>query len=367
MADAFATGLSAVEPLSPRAAMDMMRGSREADAASPEAEAPEQPEQESVPPADEAGVEQPEKESTSDEEDGAATASEEEQPSGDDDEQKDAADEPPPIPMPASWSKEERDVWESLPRDQQERLAERERVRRIEIDRRLQEIAERNKSVDAEVQAAQQARDQYKSGIESLAAQASTFIASEFSDIKTWEDVHRMAAEDPARFTRWKAATEQAQALHAERQRLAAEDQAKQAQAFENYARQEIAEFVKAAPEFADPKQGAQLREEARLMLIDDYGFSDDELNALWTGAPMSIHDHRIQLAIRDALAFKKAKAKVATKPKPKPASPPPQKPGTPPAKGEAKFRALEQADKELTRTGSRAAALRLMKAARAR
>ena len=53
-----------------------------------------------------------------------------------------AASELPPIEPPRSWTKEDKDLFTSLPRDTQQRIAERERSREGDFSRRQQEAAE---------------------------------------------------------------------------------------------------------------------------------------------------------------------------------------------------------------------------------
>lgn len=369
MADAMSSGLSAVEPLSAAQAMGMMGPPPTEQTPPPEeGDAGEDKDfQVQEPVEEETGDDEPAQESAPDD-DGADLDADDEQPIEDTDEGDGDADEEPPIAMPKSWSKDDKEAWEALPRSQQERIAERERERSAEVSRRLQEAAERAKAVDAEIQQAQQARDAYKAQIDQLAAQSASFVNSEFSDIKSWEDVAKMQEEDPLRFNRWQIARAQSDQLQQEQQRLNAEDQQKRAQSFQNYVRAETAAFIEAEPDFADPEKAPKLQAQVRSMLIDDYGIPEKDLNAAWSGAPVSFHDHRFQRVIMDALRYRQAKTKVAAKPKanPKPKSPPPQKPGTVAAKGEVRNRALDQADKELTRTGGREAALRLMRAKRA-
>lgn len=369
MADAFTSGLSAVEPISVRDAASLLGSAPPP----PEAAEPQEPQdiQAPEPPVDDDAAPEPDDER---EERDAAAA--DEQPPGENDEEAEEQDDPaeseeddlPPIDPPRSWTKEDRELFKGLPRETQERLADRERSRETDFRRRQDELTERLKSYETGASEAQKAREQYQKGIEQLAAQAASFVNSEFSDVQSWDDVAKMQEDDPIRFQRWQLATSRATQLQQEQQRLANEGRREAEANFQNYVRSEMAKFAEAEPEFADPEKGPKLQREVRSMLLDDYAISAEELDRAWSGQPVSIHDHRFQRVIMDALRFKQAKSKAANvKPKsPKPKSPPPQKPGTPPAKGEVQNRALDRANQELTRTGDRAAALRLMKAKRA-
>ncbi|WP_421722925.1 hypothetical protein [Bauldia sp.] len=338
-ADALSSGLSAVEPLSNDEATARMTGTDESGEPSPDIT-------DTFEPAP----------------NGADTdAGRDDPPIGDDAGYDDAAD-APPIDMPQSWSKDDREAWDALPRAQQRRLAERERARSAEVSRRLQEAAERSKAVEAEVGAARQVREQYASAIDQVSAQINAMAGSEFADVTSWDDVNRMATENPERFNRWAALRQQAEAVLQEQAKLQHQARQEQAAHFQAYTAEEDARFLQSAPEFADPHHAADLQGQVRAMLTDDYGIGPDELAALWNGEPMSLRDHRAQLVIRDALRYRQAKARLAQDPRTRPRSPPPQRPGSAPAKGEARNRALDRASKALDRTNSREAALQLMK-----
>jgi hypothetical protein len=66
----------------------------------------------------------------------------------------------PPIEPPRSWTKEDKELFTSLPRATQERIAERERSREGDFNRRQQEAAEKSKALEAERSKAEQARQQ---------------------------------------------------------------------------------------------------------------------------------------------------------------------------------------------------------------
>jgi len=360
MADALSTGLSSVETLSVSDAAGLMglTEPRKRPESEPEQE-PNQPSPEDIGPAED-----------DDPDEGDDAAADNDQPPGDDDieteDESDPADDLPPVEAPRSWTKAEKEAFAALPRAHQEALLDRDRAREKDIRTRQDGAAAHTKAAQAAEQAATQARDQYAAGIEQLAAQATSFVNGEFSDIKTWDDVANMQDDDPIRHGRWQVAVQRTQALQQENQRLQAENQQQARYNFQQYVTAETQKLLELAPEFADPKRAPQLQGEVRAMLTEDYGIPAQELAELDRGRPLSIHDHRLALIVRDALEYRKAKSRVATK-TPKPAPPSPQKPGTPPVKGEVRTRALDQAEKELTRTGGRDAALALMRAKRTR
>ena len=69
----------------------------------------------------------------------------------------DRQQEPAPIEPPRSWTKEDKELFTSLPRATQERIAERERSRESDFLRRQNEAAEKLKGLTAKEQAVEQA------------------------------------------------------------------------------------------------------------------------------------------------------------------------------------------------------------------
>src|SRR5262249_53107890 len=60
----------------------------------------------------------------------------------------------PPIEPPRSWTKDDKELFKSLPRETQERIAERERLRESDFLRRQNESADKLKALAAREQAA---------------------------------------------------------------------------------------------------------------------------------------------------------------------------------------------------------------------
>ena len=312
--------------------------------------------------------------------DGADAAAGDDQPPGETDEPDDTAPKEPAIDPPRSWTREEKADFAKLPRETQERLAEREQQREADFRRRQNDAASEQKALEADRRAAAEqakqateARQRYEQGVEQYFNAATSFLAGNFADVKTWDDARKLALEDPIRYNEWNVVRQQAEAAQnelnrqrAENARAAEEEKRKRqhegVESFKAYVKAEQDKFLAAAPEFADLKRAPQLQAETRAMLIDDFGVTPEELKALWVdGAPMSFHEFTGPALIRDALLYRKAKKAVAGKPAQKPV-PQVQKPGTPPAKGEAESTRLRQLDTELTRTGSRKAGLALIR-----
>jgi hypothetical protein len=237
----------------------------------------------------------------------------------------------PPIEPPRSWTKEHKDAFAALPRDIQERVSEVERSREAEFLRRQQDAAEKLKGLTAKEQAAEQVRQQYEAALPQVLA----FVqqqGAEFADIKTMADVQRVAAEDPARYIRWQAHQQQLNAVATEMQGAEQRSREELSKRWADFSAEQDRLISEKVPELADPAHAPKLRESAASALRD-YGFADEELGRLYNGQlGLSLRDHRIQLAILDAVKWRdaqQAKAKIAAVPKP-----PVQRPGTAPSKG---------------------------------
>lgn len=274
-----------------------------------------------------------------------------------------ALEELPPVEPPRSWTKEEKEAFKTLPREHQQSIADRERERTLAIRRGQDEAAQIRKAAEAERAAAEQARQRYESALPTLLQAIHLQNMQDFQDVKSWDDVQKMAAEDPGRYMQWDAAQKRAQAVAQQVQAAQARQSQENADNFRAYAESEFQKLLERAPEYADPQKAPQLQNEAR-ELFDDLGVSRDELTALWQGrSSISIHDHRVQLLIRDAMRYRAAqKAAKAAPAKP---VPPVQRPGTAPAKGEAGREKIEALATRLNRTGSVQDAVALYRATR--
>src|SRR5262249_57942989 len=82
--------------------------------------------------------------------------------------QADDRAEVPPIEPPRSWTKEDKELFRGLPRETQQRLADRERSRESDFLRRQNEAVEKLKGLDAQQQAVEQAKRQYDTALPAL-------------------------------------------------------------------------------------------------------------------------------------------------------------------------------------------------------
>jgi hypothetical protein len=270
----------------------------------------------------------------------------------------------PPIEAPRSWTKEDKELFTSLPRATQERIAERERSREGDFNRRQQEAAEKSKALEAERSKAEQARQQYEAALPQLLQTLEQQQAGEFADIKTLADVERLAREDWPRYALWdvqqKKIAEVGQHLALAQQRQAQE----RVQQFSEFARREDDLFKEKVPDMADAKRAAGLQT-AALAVLKELGFQETELAQSWHGQrDLSLRDHRVQLLIRDATLWRDAQAKAkAAATRPVPAV---QRPGVSQPKGAAQDAQIQHLTQKLEKTGNLKDAAALLRARRA-
>lgn len=284
------------------------------------------------------------------------------EPRGETEGQGDAAQ--PPIPAPRSWTKEEKEAFAALPREHQERIAHRERERQAEIDRRLNEADRASKAAEAREQAAQQARQQYEAALPGVLNALQSQMAQEFPDVKSWDDVARLAQENPVRYLQLDALIKRSDAVAREARQAQEQQQAQQVQQFNTWAEAEVEAFLQKAPEFADPAKAPALREEAAATL-KAAGYSDEEIGHMWAGRlQLSARDHRMQLLVRDAMRYRMAQ-RDAAKAKAAPAQTV-QKPGVATTSREQKAGVLGDLHQRLEKSGKVSDAMAILRARRA-
>lgn len=264
----------------------------------------------------------------------------------------------PPVDPPRSWPQDKKDAFKLLPPALQREVAELERSREVEIRRGQNEVAEKLKGLTAKEQAAEQLRQQYEAALPALQQAIQAAQSGEFSDIKTQEDVERLANEDWPKFARWQAHQMKVAAIQNEaraaQERQASEYRAKWAQ----FATSEDQKALEKIPELADKAKASRVAD-AAIATLESVGFTRDEFAKAWMGeASISPRDHRWQQIVWKAAQFDQVKANAA-KPAPKPV-PAVQRPGVskaPVSANDAQIQTLEKAF-ERKPTAQNAAAL---------
>jgi len=264
-----------------------------------------------------------------------------------------------PIDPPRSWKADEKERFRSLPRETQEYLLERETERDRALSRSQNEAAEKLKGLSAKELAVEQARQQYEAALPQLFQVLQSQQAGEFADIKTIQDVEKLAREDWPRYLQWDVAQKKIAAVQQEMQASEARQRQEKLQKFAEFATKEDQAFAEKVPEVKDPAKYKSLQENA-LDTLKNVGFTDQELSESWTGQKdVSLRDSRLQLLIRDATLYRmqqKARPTLVANRKP---VPPVQRPGTAQPANAAATNNIKQLEERLANsTGN--AALRL-------
>lgn len=97
------------------------------------------------------------------------------------------------------------------------------------------------------------AEDQTLAQLNVLIPQLQAAVQGEFSDIKTWEDLQKLGATDPARYNRYVIHQAQLQQAMGEQARLAAERHTRWYQS-------QVSELQKTFPDYIDPVKGPALK-----------------------------------------------------------------------------------------------------------
>jgi hypothetical protein len=258
----------------------------------------------------------------------------------------------PPIERPRSWTKDEDAEWQSLPRTMQQKIVAREQERDTGLRRTQNEAAEQRKAAQAERETAEKARQQYEAALPALMQSLQDAQAGAFNDVRTVDDVARLAQEDPFRYIQWQAHQTKVQAVQHEI-RSAQERQSKeQSSKWTEEVREFDRQFVESLST-ADKAKYEDFKKEAPEYL-EAKGFKAQELSEYANGKPLSIYHPAVQSFILDGLKYQAAqkantaaKANLAAKP-----VPPVQKPGVAKPAGQAGTENLQNLSAKLERTG---------------
>lgn len=176
-------------------------------------------------------------------------------------------------------------------------VAEQRKPRAQEKPRDSEETILERARLAQEREALARERETYARRINDYVPQAVRALQNDFPEIKSVEDLYRLAAEDPARYVQFQARRDAVQAAQAEQQRLQSQQEAELRGKQEKYLEEQRAALHKAAPVFADPVKGPAEREALRSYLSGK-GFSDDELAGLT--------DHRTVIVARNAMLYER-------------------------------------------------------------
>jgi hypothetical protein len=261
--------------------------------------------------------------------------------------------EEPPIEPPRSWTKAEKERFQSLPRETQEYLHTREQERERDFRRSQNELAEQRNAVKAEREAAAQEKQRYLNKVPTLDDIQRFVQQGPFADIKSQDDADALAQNDPFRYLQWDAYQKRLagvaiQARQAEE--LKAQERHGKRAAYEAEQNKLLVDMV---PEMADPKKASELRERAVKMLNEDLGLKTDVLSR-WmadnTGHEI-LSNAGFQKLIADGLKYRDILS--APKPVASKTLPPVQKPGIARPAGAQDSADIQGLEKRLNQTGS--------------
>lgn len=178
--------------------------------------------------------------------------------------------------------------------------------RQSDYTKKTMEAAEQRKTADAEVQKAQQERQQYAGELQRMAVQLEGVLEQQ-SQI----DWAALIESDPVEYLKQQQLFQQRQALYQqnmqEQQKLAQQFQTEQAQAHQSYLAQQQESLLAKLPDWKDDAKAAA-EKAAISKFLQEQGFEADDIS--------SIADHRHVLIARKAMLYDQvmANAKLQAK-----------------------------------------------------
>ncbi len=225
------------------------------------------------------------------------------------------------IEAPRSWSKERKEEFKALPPSLQEYVIQRETERDTALRRGQNDTATVRQNLEAREKAVQEQQQQYEQILPALMQQLQQQQAGEFADIRTQQDVDNLARNDWQRFAMWQAHQMKVQNVQQQMQASYQRSQQEYVNKWNQFAQNEDNLFATNTPEMSDPKRAQEIANNA-VNLLRGTGFSDDDLNKLWSGqASVSLRDNRLQTIIYKAALYDAAKTGVPGKKTALPAS----------------------------------------------
>lgn len=269
-------------------------------------------------------------------------------------EEAEAADDaqPEPLDLPASWSKEDADLWESLPAEAQGKIAEREAERERAVNQKFQEAANVKKATEAQLTEANANRDAYKAAIDQVLSMVQP-VAPDPRQYGAGTGNYDRESYDLA-VLQYQETMQTVQALTQQQQAIAAQQADEQKRAFqaELEAIEAVARprFLADVPDLTDPAKASQvLGDIVRYAVetgIPEDVFAGDSINGV-TSAELHIAWKAMQYD-----KIKAAKGKVEATPAPKPTQPA-IKPGVASSRSATKQATFRKANERLASEGS--------------
>ncbi len=287
-------------------------------------------------------------------------------PEGDPGETTKEADpaEEPPIERPRSWSKDDDDDWNALPRARQEKIAANERAREADIRQRINEAAETRKAAEAERQQVERTNKALAAKLPEIDNAIMEFVSHKYPDLRSMDDVVRMAHEaerlsetDPFaslqlgnRLKAWEVDQQRIASLRqAALEAKSAEDRGRQDN-LSKYQAEETEKLAEFVPEVKDPEKLKALTGKA-IDHLKNFVKSEQDLNEYAAqGEKPFIFSAAFQRILLQSMKYEDVqRAKVVASAQP---APPVQRPGTAKPQGAAQSANIQTLSAKLERSG---------------
>lgn len=269
-----------------------------------------------------------------------------------DEAEADDESQPEPVDLPASWSKEDADLWQSLPAEAQGKIAEREAERDRAVNQKFQEAANVKRATEAQLTEANANRDAYRQAIDQVLSMVQP-VAPDPRAYGAGTGNYDRESYDLA-VLQYQQTMQTVQALTQQQQEIAQQQEAEAKRIFEAEieAIEAVARprFLADVPELTDPaKVGQVLNDIVRYAVetgIPETVFAGDAINGV-TSAELHIAWKAMQYD-----KIKAAKGQVEATPAPKP-SQPAIKPGVASSRSATKQATMRKANERLASEGS--------------
>lgn len=242
---------------------------------------------------------------------------------------------PEAIDPPHSWSKADKEYFQSLPPETQRVVAERERQRDSFLTQRAEALAAERKAIEAKTAEAEQARRDYLEKLQAFTPKLPDPPAPNLID------------EDPIEYMRQRDAYEraqmQAQQVQQERERLARENQEREQTTYQQFVQEQVQALTEKVPEFRDPEKRTQFQKDVAEYAFAT-GYTPEQLK--WASAQDIILLNKARLYDATLSASKAVPEKLKVIPKT-------AKPGQSMSKGEAEAMKRQEKLGKLAKTGS--------------
>lgn len=206
--------------------------------------------------------------------DDAAQAAESEETEGtepDDGHQSEA------IEPPLSWSKADKEYFQSLPPETQRVVADRERQRDTFLTQRAEALANERKTFEAQIAEAEKAKQSYLANVERLKTLVPELPKAPDESILETDPMEYMRQRHA-----YERAQEQAKAIDSERARIAQEHQQQEAAAYQSFVKEQALELEKLIPEYRDETTRPQFQKDVAEYALKQ-GYTPQQLQ--WASA----------------------------------------------------------------------------------